>query len=141
MKMNRQQRRNVKANAPAIAEEMARLAYDYTPEGELVRVADPVAQAALKRAFLHMLKNGCEPHTTRISDVTAAAFPRAKQPPAGVSTYLAVGLDPDGRGTYSIRSITTPGAPAHIAEVLNREYALRHLQEHTARRGFPIWGE
>jgi hypothetical protein len=61
--MNRKQRRNIKANAPAIAAELAGLAYDYTPAGNLVRVSHPVAVAALKRAFAHMLSDGGQPHT------------------------------------------------------------------------------
>ena len=136
--MNRKQRRSVKANAAAIAAEMAGAAYDYTPAGALVRVTHLVAIAALARAFRHMIANGCEAHTTRISSATADAFPRGNPTPEGASSYLAVGLDPDGRGTYSIRAIATPGAPAYLAEILNRKAALHHLSTHTRTRGFPL---
>jgi len=135
--MNRQQRRAVKAVAEGAAEELSRLAYDYTPQGQLVRVTHPKAVAALKRAFLLMIDNGCKPQVTRIAPDTAEAFPRATRPPEGVSCYLAVGLDPDARGTYSLRNITTPDAPPEVEEQLNRRAALAHLQPLIARRGFP----
>lgn len=136
--MNRKQRRLIKSNAPTVAAQMAGQAYDYTPAGRLMRVTHPVAVAALTRAFQHMLANGCEAHTTRLSSTTAEAFPRGAPTPAGATSYLAVGLDPDGRGTYSIRSIMTPGAPANLADLLNRRAALLHLQELTKTRGFPM---
>lgn len=136
--MNRKQRRSIKANAAGIAAKMAGAAYDYTTAGALVRVTHPVAIAALVRAFQHMLANGCEAHTTRISSATANAFPRGNPTPQGALSYLAVSLDPDGRGTYSIRAIATLGAPAYLAELLNRKAALHHLSAHTGTRGFPL---
>ena len=136
--MNRNQRRTLRANAPAIAALMAETVYDYTPAGAMVRVTHPAAVAALTRAFQHMIASGGEPHTMRIPSATAEAFPRRSPTPAGATSYLAVGLDPDGRGTYSVRAIATPGAPPSLAEALNRKAALHHLSEHTQRRGFPM---
>ena len=136
--MNRKVRRLMKANAPSIAAEMAGQAFDYTPAGKLVKVSHPAAVAALTRAFQHMLLNGGEPHTIRISSATAEAFPRGVPTPEGATSYIAVGMDPDGRGTYSIRAAVTPHAPPEIAEMLNREAVLHHLQPHLQTRGFPI---
>lgn len=142
MTTTRQQRRRIKANAPAIARELATSCYDYADSGKLVRVDHPEAVKALQRAFLHMLRNGLEPHVTRISAQTASVFPRGhfkdQGLPADAASYLAVGMDRENRGTYSLRQIHTPHAPPQLAEMANRSKALTCLQPHTETRGFPI---
>ena len=140
--MTRHDRRKVKAQAAKHAENLAgqfaRACYDYTPEGQLIRVSDPLAVAALQRAFRHMLRHGCAPPTLRLTAEQVAAFPRRATELQEHPGYLSVGLDPDGRGTYDIRHIVTPGAPPQLAEILNRKTSLHHLSKVTATRGFPM---
>ena len=57
------------------------------------------------------LQNGGEPQVMRLTIAEADAFPRRGSDLKGAHPYLAVGLDLDGRGTYSLRHIYTPGAP------------------------------
>ncbi len=73
----------------------------------------------------------------RLTLAEADAFPRKETDLKGAHPYLAVGLDPDGRGTYSLRHIYTPGTPADVAEMCNRNAALHHLGPHIKTRGFP----
>jgi hypothetical protein len=136
--MNRQQRRAARAVSDAAAIEMAANSFDYTPDGRLVKVTHPKAVAALRRAYSVMMDNKCAPLATRISPEAAAKFPRAKRPLEGVKSYLAVGLDPEGRGAYSLRDIATPDAPPELEDTLNRRAALAKLQPKLQRVGFPM---
>jgi hypothetical protein len=137
--MNRKQRRAAKTVADGAAAQMAAAAFDYTAQGQLVRVTHPKAVAALQRAFALMIEGGCHPIATRIPHSTAETFPRAIGYGPEVASYLAVGLDPEGRGTYSLRAIVTPDAPPALADQYNRQAALECLRPLTASRGFPIW--
>ncbi|MCF7700923.1 hypothetical protein [Loktanella sp. M215] len=134
--MTRQERRKVKATAAKTAALFARVCTDYGPDGQLTPVDHPKAVAALQRAFHRLLQNGGEPQVMRLTLAEAEAFPRKGADLKGAHPYLAVGLDPDVRGTYSLRHIYTPGAPADMAEMCNRNASLHHLRPHIRTRGF-----
>ena len=134
--MTRHERRRMKAAAAKTAALFARVCTDYGPDGKLTPVDHPKAVAALQRAFHRLLQNGGEPQVMRLTQAEADAFPRKGPDLKGAQPYLAVGLDPDGRGTYSLRHICTPGASDDLAEVCNRNAALHHLGPHIRTRGF-----
>lgn len=134
--MTRHERRRMKARAAKTAALFTRVCTDYAPDGQLTTVDHPKTIAALQRAFHRLLQNGGEPQVMRLTRAEADAFPRRGADLKGADPYLAVGLDLDGRGTYSLRHIYTPGAPADVAEMCNRNAALHHLGPHIRARGF-----
>lgn len=131
--MNRKQRRQRQATATLLAG----TCYDYTPEGRVIRVSHPEAIKALKRAFQMLIENDCEPQVVKLPYRVAVTFPGKVERP-DLATYLAVGIDVDGRGTYSLRKIVTPGAAGTVAEMCNRAVALSCLAPKLKERGFPI---
>lgn len=135
--MNRKQRRQRQATAKAAAALLAGACYDYTLEGRVIRVSHPEAIKALKRAFQMLIENDCEPQVVKLPYRVAVTFPGKVERP-DLSTYLAVGVDVDGRGTYSLRQIVTPGATGAAAEMCNRAVALSCLAPKLKERGFPI---
>lgn len=138
--MNRKARRLMKNNAEKLADQMLTAVYDYTPDGRRFdRVSAPDAIAALRRAFILMLKGGGEPLAVLLKPETARQFPRGNvEIPEGYGSYLAVGLDKDGRGSYSIRTLYAPGLPRVIADGVGRHEALQSLAKVTAYGGFPV---
>lgn len=133
---NRAQRRACRAMAGATAAVLARHCYDHHA-GQLVQVTHPAAVAALARAFKRMVQADCQPLAVPLSQAEAQAFPRHKPQfvQAGV-TWLAVGLDLEGRGSYAMQTAIGPDrAQAHDVA---RASALADLARLTARRGFPM---
>jgi hypothetical protein len=92
----------------------------------------PKAVAALTRAFRRLIEAGGKPLAIPVSEAEALGFPE-RQPdhlPGGV-TWLAVGLDVQGRGTYALHSaLPEDKATAH-------EVALARLAEVCSFPGFP----
>ena len=76
--MNRHLRRKMRTHAAPVARLFAADCYDYTPQGQLVRVTNPHAVKLLERAFAYMLKNGGEPHVICLTHKDACAFPRGR---------------------------------------------------------------
>lgn len=133
--MNRETRRALKRDAPAYADKLAKSCHDFQGE-TLVQVTDPMAVAALRRAFRRMLEAGCKPVALPISEDEAQGFPRhaANRIEGGVS-WLAVGLDPSNRGAYSLQSAASNFRPA--AHDAAKEKALANLALICSAPGFP----
>ncbi len=132
--MNREARRRIAANAPALARLAAACSFDAGPTG-LLAVTDPKAMACLTRAFERMLKAGGQPMAFPISEADASAFPayRPLTVPSAVHA-LAVGLDIDGRAAYALQSAGGPDRAA--AHEVARTLALARLAASCARSGF-----
>lgn len=136
MTPSRAQRRLLKRKAGETAAKMAACCYDFHG-GSLVPVTTPVAVAALTRAFTLLLRAGVQPMALPISEAEALGFPRHARDrlPDGV-TWLAVGLDADGRGTYALQSAASSDrAEAHEAA---RCLAPSRLALTRATPGFPM---
>lgn len=133
--MNRTARRALKRDAPGMAEKLANSCLDFHG-GVLVKVTDPKAIAALRRAFRRMIEAGGEPLALPISEDEANGFPRhaANRIEGGVS-WLAVGLDPANRGAYALQSAGSNFRPA--AHDHAKEKALANLALICAAPGFP----
>ena len=136
MTMNRAQRRAFKHKAQTTAARMAGRCYDF--EGPaLVHVTDPRAIAALTRAFTISLRFGGKPVALQIGEVEATGFPRwlADHVPGGV-TWLAAGLDTEGRASYSLQSAASEDRiQAHETA---RDQALARLAGVCSTAGFPM---
>ncbi len=137
MTANRAQRRAMKATAQAAAALLASRCYDYQGGGDLVRITAPQSIAALTRAFALLLRAGGKPVAVPIAKAEAQGFPRWSGPLAldGV-TWLAVGMDKEGRASYALQTAFSPVNPfAHEAA---RERALHNLAQVCATAGFPM---
>lgn len=137
MTANRAQRRAMKATAQAAATLMAAHCYDFEGGGNLVRIDAPHAVAALTRAFVLLLRCGGKPVVVPIAKAEAQGFPRWSDAlaPDGV-TWLAVGMDREGRASYALQTASSPFNPfAHEAA---REMALQNLAHVCATAGFPM---
>jgi hypothetical protein len=113
--MNRAHRRAIRGSAKATAAVLAGRCYD----------------------FALLLRNGGRPVAVPVSETEARGFPRwaAMTLPDGV-TWLAVGMDGDGRASYSLHTASSPiRALAHDAA---RVLALSKLAAICATRGFPM---
>lgn len=135
MRLTRAQRRAMKSKAPATAAVMAACCFDFLKDG-MKPITHPHAVAALTRAFRRMIEAGGKPVAIPVSEAEALGFPERKADhlPGGV-TWLAVGLDVQGRGTYALHSAESEDkATAH--EVA-RTLALARLAEVCATAGFP----
>lgn len=132
----------MRARAKPLAEKLAAKVYDYTEAGALIRVSNPVAIRTLQRAFEAMLKQG-KPVTMQVSKTEAAAFPRWRPGQAGMTHMLAVGIDAEGRGAYSLQSAivrdvdTQEQHPIYSAEVAE-EVVRRKLLQACLSPGFPM---
>lgn len=135
MTLSRAQRRAYRAKAAATAATLASCCYDFDAGG-LVRITRPEAKAALTRALARMLKADCRPLALPLSKAETEAFPRyhGRGLPDGVA-WLAVGIDPDGRGTYAMQFATGPDRG--LAHDAAREMALARVADLTTTRGFP----
>ena len=136
MTTTRAQRRIMKRKAGEMADRMARCCHDFH-RGALVPVTHAPAIAALTRAFTLLLRAGGQSMAVPLSEAEALGFPRhARDRLAQGVTWLAVGLDPEGRGTYALQSAASPDRPsAHEAA---RSLALSRLAVTTATAGFPM---
>ena len=102
-----------------------------------MRITAPQSVAALTRAFTPLLRFGGEPVAVPIAKAEAQGFPRWSDAFAldGV-TWLAVGMDRQGRASYALQTASSPFNPfAHEAA---RERALRNLAQVCATAGFPM---
>lgn len=138
MAHNRAQRRVLKHNAKAAAAQLARRCYDYRAGGGMAPVIHPGAVAALTRAFTLLLHRCGEPVAVPIAKVEAEGFPRWPDDvaPVGV-TWLAVGVDMEGRASYALQSAANPSLD--LAHEAARAKALAELERVCATRGFPDW--
>ena len=133
--MNRTARRALKRDAPDMAEKLANSCLDYQG-GALVKVTDPKAIAALRRAFRRMIEAGAKPLALPITEEEANGFPRhASNRIKGGVSWLAVGFDPASRGAYALQSATSTFRPA--AHDAAKEKALANLAMICAAPGFP----
>lgn len=133
--MNRKARRAMRGKAAPAAALMAACCFDFQ-NGEARPIKDPPAVAALARAFELMIRAGGKPVAIPISEAAALGFPERKADnlPGGV-TWLAVGTDLQGRGSYALHSAQSADR-AHAHEAA-RALALAHLAEVCATVGFP----
>ncbi|MBL9050150.1 MAG: hypothetical protein JNK19_08575 [Tabrizicola sp.] len=125
----------MKSKAPATAAVMAACCFDFLKDG-MKPITHPQAVAALTRAFRRMIEAGGKPLAIPVSETEALGFPerRPDHLPGGV-TWLAVGLDVQGRGAYALHSaLSEDKATAH--EVA-RTLALARLAEVCSFPGFP----
>ena len=137
MSPNLAQRRAFNRHASTTAALLASRCYDYRQGGAVVAVTHPSAVAALARAFTLLLRLGGAPVAVPLPEVEAKGFPRwaANRIPDGV-TWLAVGMDLEGRASYALQSAASPSlAAAHEAA---KTKALAELARLCATRGFPI---
>lgn len=136
--MTRTQRRALKANAVALAARLAESTFDFEG-GALVPVSDPKALGALRRAMTLMLRAGGEPVAVPVSEAEASGFPchKDRQIP-GAKTWLAVGLDVDGRGTYALHSVWAEAGS--VAHDVARGLALARLEGLVKTKGFKVGG-
>lgn len=135
MMPNRAQRRAMKRDAPAKAALMAACCFDFLKDG-MKPITDPRAVAALTRAFRRMIEAGGNPLALPVTEAEALGFPERKADHLpGAVTYLAVGLDVQGQGTYALHcALSNDLATAH--EVA-RTLALSRLNATCAFPGFP----
>lgn len=138
---NRASRRQLKRLAPSVAKLWAESCLPCSPNGAMDAIRHPTAIRILERAFRHLLKNGLEPHTVKLTPSQMEAFPGVQPRIADLNKatpYLAVGVDVGGRGTYSIRWISTPGVEPLVAEQMNRLAAVQCLEPHLQTSGFTV---
>ncbi len=135
MSLNRAQRRAMKRKAPAHAALMATCCFDFLKDG-VQPITDPQAVAALSRAFRRLIEAGGQPLAVPVTEAEALGFPeRQADHLPGAVTWLAVGLDVQGRGSYALHSALSPDrATAHDVA---RTLALARLAEVCALPGFP----
>lgn len=135
MRLTRAQRRAMKSKAPATAAVMAACCFDFLRDG-MKPITHPQAVAALTRAFRRMIEAGGKPVAVPVSDAEALGFPERKADhlPGGV-TWLAVGLDVQGRGSYALHTAQSDDRP--IAHEVARSLALTRLAEVCASPGVP----
>jgi hypothetical protein len=135
MRLTRAQRRAMKSKAPATAAVMAACCFDFL-KGGTKPVTHPLAVEALTRAFCRMIEAGGKPLAIPVSEAEALGFPERKADhlPGGV-TWLAVGLDVQGRGSYALHTAQSDDRP--VAHEVARSLALARLAEVCASPGFP----
>lgn len=135
MRLTRAQRRAMKSKAPATAAVMAACCFDFLRDG-MKPITHPQAVAALTRAFRRMIEAGGKPVAIPVSEAEALGFPERKADhlPGGV-TWLAVGLDVQGRGSYALHTAQSDARP--VAHEVARSLALARLAEVCASPGFP----
>ena len=138
--LTRPQLRLLRRKADQIAAEMAASCLSYSPQGYLARVADSPAVRALATAFATMLRNGGEPAVIEITQEAADAFRRGSAPRAtlDVKHWLAVGLDREGRGTYSLRHLEIVCADRAEAAAFAQIVMLGELARETGQPGYPM---
>lgn len=148
--MNRAARRKLAAQAPHLSRIMAASALDLTAR-KPVPVSQGPALLALERGFRLLLRtrqNG--PVAIPLSQAEATAFPNPTDP--GLvrrgASWLAVGLDPDGRGCWAVETVAAfHHAPGDAARPLPgpshdgaRERALATVRRGMATRGLRASG-
>lgn len=135
MAMTRAQRRAMKRKAPASAALLAATCFDFM-KGELKPITNPQAVAALTRAFRRLIEAGGQSLALPVSEAEALGFPERKADhlPGGV-TWLAVGLDVQGRGSYALHTALADNRA--VAHEVARTLALARLREVCAFPGFP----
>jgi hypothetical protein len=135
MSLSRAQRRAMKRKAPANAAFMAACCFDFLKDG-MKPITAPQAIAALTRAFRRLIEAGGQPVAVPVTEAEALGFPeRQADHLQGAVTWLAVGLDVQGRGSYALHSALSPDrATAHDVA---RTLALAQLAEVCAYPGFP----
>lgn len=138
--MNRNTRRILKSEAANAAARLAGSCFDYTASGELVRVRDARAVDALERAFGAMLRQGCKPLVVQVETEAANAFPSGGQEavPAAATSWLAVGIAREGRGTYSPRHLRIVACDRAKERALVELVMFGELGIELERGGFPI---
>lgn len=139
-RLTRSQRRMLRRHADRIAALMADTCTDYTADGQLVPVTDPVAILSLQSAFAAMLRAGGRPMALKITRKVAMAFPGRHRIPDerfGAQSWLAVGLDPTGRGTYSLRHLEVIAPDPSQTDAYAARGMLSELGQQTAFAGFP----
>lgn len=135
MPLNRAQRRVLKRKAPSSAALMAACCFDFLKDG-MKPITHPLAVAALTRAFRRLIEAGGQPVAMPVSEAEVLGFPERKADhlPGGV-TWLAVGLDVQGRGSYALH--TAKSEDRATAHDVARTLALARLTEVCAIPGFP----
>jgi hypothetical protein len=117
-------RRKMRAMSKATAPILARTFTDRDPAtGNAKFVTDPRAIAALERACGLMMAEGGAVQVLEVARDTAAAFPSTDLSciPSEARHFLAVGLDPDARAAFVIRSVM-------VADCLTRTSARREVE-------------
>lgn len=139
-RFTRTERRKMRACAKTVAPLLARSCLDSDPRtGRKTAVDHPRAVAVLERAFNRLMTEAGEIQIIALTEETAGTFP-AYDPgriPPGAKPWLAVGLDLDGRGTFTVRHVLAPFAPDATTERRAAELALKaELAPHLARSGW-----
>lgn len=138
---NRRDRRILASEGQRLARTVAGQCFDYSPGGGLVRVTDFRAVRVLEVAFAAMFRKGGGPVVIEITKEAASSFPRESagfETPPGTKIWLAVGVDQEGRCTYSLRHLEVSGLAPSDAKAFAEAVMLDQLDQETARAGFPI---
>lgn len=137
--------RKAKKNPRKLARKLARDVYDYSLPGLLVRVSHPKAVKALEKAFTFLFQNNGEPHMRLLEPEVAKTFPNGRKPdwmPESARSWLAVGLDPQGRVAHIIHHTATPEARDFREErAVAERLVMAELRKHCSTAGIPPRGE
>jgi hypothetical protein len=117
-------RRKMRAMSKTVGVFLAHTFTDRDPAtGKAEFVTDPRAVAALERACVMMLTEGGAVQVLEVARATAEAFPSTDLSgiPPEARHFLAVGLDPDARAAFVIRSVM-------VADCLTRTSARREVE-------------
>jgi len=107
--LTRQQRRQMRRHAAAVAEVMAATTMHKDRAGRISPVTDPAALAVLRRGFADLIRNDCKPLVWRLTEAEARALPCWQPTPPGATWWAAFGLDCDQRATWCARWSLTIG--------------------------------
>lgn len=139
--MNREARRQMKAEAERLATQLSLTCIDYDQTGRRVRVTNDLAIAALRTAFAAMLRGGCVPLILEIEEGAASAFPSGGQdvPRVGpaMRPWLAVGIDVGGQATYSLRWLAAVGLDSEAERDWAEVTMLAQLADQMNVSGYP----
>ena len=93
----------------------------------------PAAFAAMTRALRKCLKSGGSPALLKLNADEAEGFPNPRPHTDGWQTWLAVGIDREGRGTYVTRAFKFNGAAPNLELLEARTVMLDCLQSALAQ--------
>jgi hypothetical protein len=136
MKLTRTKRRQMRRNADRIAAVLAAGALE--SDGGMRAVTDPTARRVLREGYAEMIRNGCKPITNRITHKQAASLPGCRPTPPGAQWWIALGLDCDGRGTWTARWAYAPGLPPDDVRDLIEVKLLADLARAANVSGLPV---
>lgn len=141
MKINRRERRQIRAMAEELGKRAAATCFGHRRDGTREKIQDRRAVLALERAFTMLARRDGTPYVTRLTDEAAKAFPGVEAAGAekvGARPWLAVGFDQAGAACFSVQYIVVPGCgPAEEQEIAEAAM-LMALAPHLHVSGFAV---